>query len=511
MNFQQIQHNEESDYEYDDERSLQTDDLSYLSSSYDTENEDENDDDISVKIGGNIIVDGEDNGEEEGEMELEGGKTKKTFNITTEPYLSLHNRHGFHDLMSYVLSDKTVKSAFVDYINTGTTKLGVIGTEQIASNTLNYILMNFLNTSMTPLRNDEKRLYFKSDNRLQELFDRMYNVPTSSEQQKPSLDSVINNLNNKVYLSNKFAIELMFCLTHFINDGCSDIKGTNVPNHQKFKRRYEYRELFTSFVKAYTENKGINSIKPLLNKHDDNNSIPKQQKIFMKYLLLLIAFESDNLAISSIPGQTSFVKRFTIPDPSNATEFIDMLKRIMNCFSISEDITPARNIIKQFYDYVNLIVNIQILTDDKLTVSQWINDHLLSTIEFYLNLSYIKKRDDNKDIEFTNGTLEYFKKLKQNMYDKSKLIKYLSDDVDVDEIQGKLKTKDTALFFLEYITGNKQASDTTGKYFYNHSLPIIPYASDTESSSMTPPASPVTSSSLTEKGVSEPSLLNGYE
>lgn len=474
MNFQQMQHNEESDYEYDDERSLQTDDLSYLSSSYDTENEDGHDDDMSVKIGGSIMVDGEGLDEEEGEMELEGGKTKKTFDPTKEPYDSLHKRHGFREIMSYALSDTKFKSAFVDYINTGTPELGIINEQDpsIKAATLNHILLKSINYSWTSSIT-KNNIYFKSENSLQTLVEIMYDVPNLPNHQKPSLDSVINKLNDKVYLSNKFAIELMFCLTHFINDGCLDIEDTNVPSHQKFKRRYEYRELFVSFVKAYSQGKKKDFIKTALVTHKQNSGDSDQQKIFMKYLLLLIAFESDKLVTQRF--KTPFVKLFSIPDPLNATEFINMLKRIMNCFSIGEDITPARIIIDQFNESSNqLLGNLLNSNISQPTINQWLEENLYSTIEFYLNLSYTKKRDDN-NIDFTNGTLDYFKQLKQKIYKKSKLIQYLSDYVD--ENNDELTIKDNDLFFLEYITGNKQVSDSTGIYFYNHSLPIIPYAS----------------------------------
>lgn len=504
MNFQQMQHNEESDYEYDDdERSLQTDDLSYMSSSYDTENEDENDDDMSVKIGGNIMVDGEDLDEEEGEVILEGG-VKMPFSRSSKPeyvvfkrpdesYKYLHNRPAFNKIMSFCLSQSEFKTLFMNYINGTDSDIS-----KLNKNIQKYVKLQ--STTDTNGTNAEPTILDKSDyfetgnNGIEKLYEIIYDNNKYNE--------ALDIRNDKVYLSNKFAIELMFCLTHFINDGCPDINDTNVPNHQKFKRRYEYRELFVSFVKNYTKNKGIQSI---LVTQEPQKSDSDQQKIFMKYLLLLIAFESDNLVAPSMPGQKSFVKRFTIPDPSNATEFINMLNRIMNCFSIGEDIALARNIIKQFYNNVNLIVKEKILTDHKLTVSQWLKEHLLSTIEFYFYFSKTKKGGVDGIEYTTTASQQYFRTLKQEMYDKSKIIQYLSDDVD--EINRKLQIKGitNTLFFLEYITGNKQASDTTGIYFYNHSLPIIPYESNMESDSITQ-----SDPSSTSKGVSEPNLLNGY-
>lgn len=536
MNFQQMQHNEESDYEYDDdERSLQTDDLSYLSSSYDTENED----DISVKIGGNIIVDGEG----EGEMELEGG-VKMPLSMSSNPkyvvlnkqvdsYKDLRNRHAFNKIMSFCLSHSGFKTLFVNYIN---------GTEDSNISNLNKDIQKYVklqsttdanDTNAKPINFDNSEYFETGNNGIEKLYEIIYDNKNFNE--------ALDIRNDKVYLSNKFAIELMFCLTHFIYDGCPDIKDTNVPNHQKFKRRYEYRELFVSFVKKYTNN-DIENIKGVLVTHDQNSDSEKQ-KIFMKYLLLLIAFESDKLVAPTMSRQTPFVKLFSIPDPSNATEFINMLKRIMNCFSISENITPARNIIKQFYDNVNLIVNKEILTDNKLTVSQWIKEHLFSTIEFYLNytlifmdktgsmkLKTIEKKgakiahNDMKNI-INQHVLEYFKTIKQT-YDKSRLIQYISNSVDLQEESKQLNISDHNLFFLEYITGinenstppeeskaskeNKTSkpSQTSGVYFYNHSLPIIPYASGTESSSMTSPVSQVISQVPTTPSVSEMNELN---
>lgn len=539
MNFQQMQHNEESDYEYDDdERSLQTDDLSYLSSSYDTENEDGHDDDMSVKIGGNVMVDGEDNGEgeEEGEMELEGG-LKMSFSRSSKPeyvvferpdesYKYLHNRHAFNKIMSFCLLQSNFKTMFVNYIN---------GNKDSTIDNLNDMIKNkyvkirngiATNGTIGDLHILDKSDYFKTGSGgIEELYDNIYN--------NKNYNNALDIKEDKIYLSDKFALELMFCLTHFINDGCTDTQPAKTPSHQKFKRRYEYRALFLQFISEYKNVEDhVPSSKKLYkdmlpkdiseNPEKQKGSSPHQQKTFLKYLLILIAFETDML------NKKDFIKSFTIPDPSNAKEFMEMIKRILNLFSISQNIA-THNIILQFYERSNSILkdeNSLPTEGNTITIQHWLTENLLPTMVFYENMNKVVDQKNSLQLIYEGIDNKYFKNLKQDC-DKSKLITHISNTVEVDQKGPKITDQD--LFFLEYITGIKdistpaeeskaseetktpEPSQTNGVYFYNHSLPIIPYESGTESSSMTSPVSQVKSQSPTTSGVSEINgLQNGF-
>jgi len=310
---------------------------------------------------------------------------------------------------------------------------------------------------MTDINKNELEYFKTGENGIKELYNNIY----SNTENNSEYNNVLKlNNENKVYLTNEFAIKLMFCLTHFIDDGCPDKKGGAGVTAQKFKRRYEYRELFVRFVKEYAaKNDNISNIKKLLKEIDTPAaSDSDKQKVFMKYLLLLIAFESNMLDTLS--------KSFLIPDPSTKpNEFIDMLKRIMNCFSIKSDI------IKNFYEN-ELMIQSQESNENELmnqsqesneTVSSWLKKHLLSTIEFYFYFSEIPK----ENIENYLNDNTYFKTLKTEM-NNSKIKEYLSDYVNENN-----EIKDATMFFLEYITGKKEKE----LYFYNYSLPIIPYNS----------------------------------
>lgn len=485
MNFQQTQHNEESDYEYDDERSLQTDDLSYLSSSYDTE--DEHDDDVSLKIGGNIMMHDEElDEEEEGEMEMKGGET---IELANEPYMPLHNRSEFRKLMKFTLSNKEFKKAFIDYINTGDTPLITVN---------NNMLILLTRTKSNDSNNNH---YFKNDGeaQLKELYKKIY----GSENENEDIKSVLNiKKNSKVFLSNDFAIKLMFCLTHFINDGCTEDGGNaDVPNHKKFKKRYEYRALFTSFIGEYYNAKNDESnshgtysqyCKTILDKNDDESnddeSTLKQQQVLMKYLLILIAFETDNMPSKSyaqkVPGVESmstkgFIQSFIIPQENEGDKFNEMLKRILSCFSIDVDVNGSSSQVSTYNDRLKSLLTETNTPDENSDnkIHVWIKSHLYETINFYYNMEQTSLHNTSKistkyDIHFDKENVSDYFNTFNTTFNKHKLKNHISTYIQTDG--DSIKSDDEkVLIFLEYVTGKN------GGYFYNNSLPIIPYSPDT--------------------------------
>jgi hypothetical protein len=452
MNFQQMEHDEESVYNNDEDMSIQTDDMSYLSSSY------ESDDEVSVKIGGAHSMEGH-----QLEDEMEGGMsfrsstpTQAIFYGNDNSYTNLYNRASFSKIMKVALSQKQFKDHFFGYVN-GNQK------GQYNVNSLNEEIKKYVFTSNTQGTNGTKSTPKNVDDKYKPIIEKnIENLFNEISDKTESIENVFKIDNDKLFLSNKFAIELMFCLTHFIHDGCpiNDGKGEK-PNSEKFKRRYEYRALFIDFYKDY------NFQYEKENTQDKSSS--DQQKILMKYLILLLSFECDKMK------DASFIKSFSIPEPEkNANDFKEMLERLLNLFSIS-----GVDIVKTFCHRTNILKGIEQSKEnqdqcigDEMNTRSWLNEHLQATIQFYENLPKIKSGRVMKSysLDFDNVNKEYFQSLNAE-FKLNQLKKHISDFVETND-GSKVEISNQELFFLEYVTGKKEGQ---GKYFYNHNLPIIPY------------------------------------